>query len=206
MTSNYKPFFTIAISILTMSVSLLVAFEVSGSLLGKSPIRLLANYGALTTDGIENFEVWRFVSSQFIHVHQKHMIYNVLSIVFLGTLLERKIGFIYMLCIWFFAGAIGTFVTVQFGTPPWNIGTGASQAAFGFAGFGLAICMVRFKRDYLLSSAVIFSILPAMYLDFKVSGDPKINHLLGLVVGCLIAIWYLYNSQSKNQEQCYERS
>jgi rhomboid protease GluP len=79
MNSNYKPFFTSAICILTGCVSLFVAYQISGSLLGKSQIIYLADYGGLAVESIKEFEVWRFITSQFVHVNQKYMIYKVLS-------------------------------------------------------------------------------------------------------------------------------
>ena len=150
MNSNYKPIFTVIICLMTAAVSLFVAFQVSGSLFGKSRIVHLANYGGLTADALKNFEFWRFVTSQMVHVHQKHMIYNVLSIAFLGAIIERKVGFSCALLVWLIAGAMGTFFSTQFGSTPWNTGTGASQAALGFAGFGLLLYAVRFRDHYLL--------------------------------------------------------
>lgn len=195
MNSTYKPFFTIAICALTVCVSFFVAYQISGSIFGKSRIIYLADYGGLTVESIKELEIWRFITSQFVHVHQKHMMYNVLSIMFLGILLERKIGFKYTFSIWLFAGAIGTLFTTQFGSSPWNTGTGASQAALGFAGFGLVVYTVKFRREYLLLGAILFSILPALYLDVKTAGYPKPGHSLSFIIGCFIAVWYLYQSK-----------
>lgn len=198
MNNNYKPFFTIAICILTVCVSLFVAYQISGSFFGKARITYLADYGGLTLESIKSFEIWRFITSQFVHVHQKHMIYNVLSIMLLGILLERNIGFKYMLAIWLFAGATGTLLSTQFGTPPWNTGTGASQAALGFAGFALMFYLVKFRQQYLLLGAILFAILPALYLDFKTAGYPKPGHSLSFIIGTVIAVWYLYKPNHKN--------
>jgi membrane associated rhomboid family serine protease len=206
MNSNYKPFFTIAICILTVCVSFFVAYQISGSILGKSRIIYLADYGGLTVESIKEFEIWRFITSQFVHVHQKHMMYNVLSIMFLGVLLERKIGFRYTLSIWLFAGAIGTLFTTQFGSPPWNTGTGASQAALGFAGFALVFYTVKFRREYILLAAILFAILPALYLDLKTAGYPKPGHSLSFIIGSVIAVWYLYKSEKKEAVTKYEQS
>ena len=202
MKLSHKPFFTIAICTFTVCVSLFVAHQISGSVFGKSRIIYLADYGGLTLEGLKNFEIWRFVTSQFVHVHQKHMLYNVLSIAFLGSLLEQKIGFRYALSVWLLAGCLGTLLTTQFGSPPWNTGTGASQAAMGFAGFGLVVYLLKFKREYLLLCAILFSILPAMYLDFKTAGYPKPGHICSFVSGCLIATWYMYSPNQSVTQGC----
>lgn len=199
MNSNYKPIFAIAISVITVCVSLFVAFQISGSIFGKSRIIYLADYGGLTIDSLKNLEFWRLITSQLVHVHQKHMLYNVLSIALLCSLIERKTGFWQVCFIWLFAGATGTFFTTLFGSAPWNTGTGASQAALGFAGFGLVLCLVRFKRDYLLLSAVMFALIPAMYLDFKTSGYPKPGHAVSFAIGAVMAVVFLFGQAKKGQ-------
>ena len=197
MNPSHKPIFTIVICILTIAVSFFVALQVSGSIFGKSRIIYLADYGGLTIDGLKNMEIWRLVTSQFIHVHQKHMLYNVLSIGILCTLIERKMGYKYVLCIWLIAGSVGTFATTQFGNPPWNTGTGASQAVMGFTGFGLVLFLFKRRRDYLLLCALLFCILPAMYLDFVTAGYPKPGHTLSFILGCLMALYYLFAQANK---------
>lgn len=198
MNLNHRPFVTFIICILTICVSFYVAYQISGSILGKSKITELANFGGLTTDGIKNLEVWRLLSSQLIHVHQKHMIYNVLSILFLGIIIERKVGSKYMLAIWLLAGSIGTLFSTQFSTSPWNIGTGASQAAFGLVGFGFVLVISKIKHGYLIISAIAFALIPALYLDFKSVGYPKPGHSLSFIIGCSLSIYYFYNIKYQN--------
>ena len=190
MSSDHKPIFTFLICILTMSVSFYVAHQITGSIFGKSRVIHLVNYGGLTIEGIKNFEIWRFFTSQLIHVHQKHMIYNVLSILFLGIILERKIGSKYTFAIWLLAGALGTLFSTQFGSPPWNTGTGASQASFGFAGFLVVLALKKTEHVYLILAALAFALIPALYLDFKSVGYPKPGHTLSFVIGFILAIYY----------------
>jgi membrane associated rhomboid family serine protease len=189
---NHKPIVTFVLCILTISISFYVAYQISGSIWGKSKITALANFGGLTLDGIKNFEVWRLVTSQFIHVHQKHMIYNVFSILFLGLIIERKVGPKYMLFVWFLAGSIGTVFSTQFSSPPWDVGTGASQAAFGLIGFSCVLVVSKIKYRYLLMIAIAFSLIPALYLDIKSVGYPKAGHSVSFVIGCLLAVHYFY--------------
>jgi rhomboid protease GluP len=197
MRSNHKPLFTFLICILTLSVSFYVAHEITGSIIGKSRIMHLANYGGLTIEDIQNFEVWRLLTSQLIHVHQKHMIYNVLSILFMGIILERQIGPKYTFAIWLFAGALGTLFSTQFGSPPWNIGTGASQAAFGFAGFLVVFSLKKTDHFYFILAALAFALIPSLYLDFKYAGYPKPGHTLSFVIGFILAI-YFYKQDSSS--------
>jgi len=183
-----------------------VAYQITGSIFGKSRIIELAKYGGLTIEGIKQFELWRFITSQLIHVHQKHMMYNVLSLLFLGVLLERKIGFGFTLIIWLLAGAIGTLFSTQFGSPPWNTGTGASQSVFGLAGFALTFMITRRERSYLFLIALLFSLIPALYLDFRAVGYPKPGHSLSFIIGCSIAIYYLYKQSYLSRQMTKPRN
>jgi len=197
MQINHKPVVTFLLCIATVCISFYVAYQISGSVLGKSRITELANLGGLTVEGLKSLEIWRLVSSQLIHVHQKHMIYNVLSILFLGIIIERAVGSKYMLIIWLFAGSIGTLFSTQFTPPPWNVGTGASQAAFGLAGFGLFLIFSKIQRGYIFLFAIAFALIPALYLDFKSVGYPKAGHSLSFVIGFGLAIFYFYNVKQK---------
>jgi membrane associated rhomboid family serine protease len=201
MNSNFKPIFTFIICTLTACVSLYGAFQITGSVFGKSQIIHLADYGGLTIKGLEELEVWRLLTSQLLHVHQKHMIYNVLSILFLGIVLERKVGSAYILFIWLLAGVAGTLFSTQFGSPPWNTGTGASQFALGLAGFGLVLVIRKIEHRYLLASALVFALVPALYLDLKAAGYPKPGHVLSFIIGCCMALYYLYNTKSLTQQR-----
>ena len=120
------------------------------------------------------------------------MIYNVLSILFLGLIIERKVGPKYMLSVWFLAGSIGTVFSTQFSTPPWDVGTGASQAAFSLIGFSCVLVVSKIKHGYLLVSAIVFSLIPALYLDIKSVGYPKAGHSLSFAIGCLLVAHYFY--------------
>jgi membrane associated rhomboid family serine protease len=180
-----------------MSVSIYVAYQITGTFFGKSRVIYLADYGGLTIEGIKNFEIWRLFTSQLIHVHQKHMIYNVLSILLLGIILERKIGSKYTFAIWLLAGASGTFFSTQFGSPPWNTGTGASQAAFGFAGFLVMLALKRSGRLYLILPALAFALIPSLFLDFKSIGYPKPGHTLSFAIGFVLA-FYFYKQHSSS--------
>jgi len=197
MSSNHRPIVTFILCILTMSVSFYVAYQITGSIFGKSRIIHLADYGGLTIEGIKNFEIWRLLTSQLIHVHQKHMIYNVLSILLLGIILERKVGPKYTFSIWLLAGALGTLFSTQFGSPPWNTGTGASQAAFGLAGFLVVLALKRTENLYLILGALAFALIPSLYLDFRAVGYPKPGHTLSFVIGFITAIYFYKQHSSR---------
>jgi membrane associated rhomboid family serine protease len=185
------------ICILTLCVSIYVAHQITGTFFGKARIIYLADYGGLTLKGIKDFEIWRLFTSQLIHVHQKHMIYNVLSILVLGVILESKVGHKYIFAIWLLAGVSGSLFSTQFGTPPWNIGTGASQAALGFAGFLVVLVLKKPDNFYFILLALAFALIPSLYLDVKSVGYPKPGHTLSFVIGLILALHFSRQQSSR---------
>jgi len=151
----------------------------------------LESYGGVTLGHLKNFEFWRLLTSQLIHVKQLHMLFNVLSIVVLGVFLERYIGFYRMLILWFISGAAGTVFSTFFVSPPWNLGTGASQAVMGISALGVVLIYQKIDISKGLKLSLLFAIVPALLLDLIFAHYPKPGHLLGFIVGYLISLYYL---------------
>lgn len=190
MRRTYIPYSTIIICAATLLYSMHVAFAVTGNIMGTVKIPLLEPYGGVTFTHIGSFELWRLLASQLIHAKQMHMLFNVLSLALLGFFLERSIHSLKFLLLWFVSGSAGTLVSTLFAAPPWNLGTGASQAVLGIAAFGLAL----FLRDVIpskwFSAILCFTIVPAFALDFIYAGYPKPGHIVGFLIGSIAGVVY----------------
>ncbi len=191
MKPYFKPYFTIATSILTLLVSFYAAYDITGTLFGRTRIVQLEPYGGVTFSHLRDFEVWRLFASQLIHVKQHHMLYNVLSFALLGSLIERHIGFGRTLALWFTAGATGTLFSTLFVQSPWNLGTGASQAILGLAAFGCIAIQQRVDTSRMFKFAVGFAVVPALTLDLVFAHYPKPGHALSFIIGLFIGFVYV---------------
>ncbi len=185
------PNITIAISILTVVYSLYVNFQISGSLFGKIKYIQLEPYGGLTFNHLWNLELWRIFVSQIIHFKQIHMLFNVLSFALLGFILEKYIGSIRFFVLWFLSGVFGTLISTLTVEPPWNLGTGASQAVFGVAALGMLVIFKKIDTSFLLKFIVAFALIPALLLDLIYAHHPKLGHIVGFMVGLTIGLYYL---------------
>ncbi len=194
------PFFTIAISIITIVYSLYVNFQISGSLFGKIKYVQLESYGGVTFNHLWNLELWRIFVSQIIHFKQIHMLFNVLSFALLGVVLEKYIGSIRFLVLWFISGTFGTLISTLTVEPPWNLGTGASQAIFGVTALGILVIWKNIDTSFSLKFTVAFALIPALLLDMVFAHHPKLGHVVGFITGLTIGLYYL-NKQKISMAQ-----
>jgi len=199
MKITYIPYGTILICLATLIYSMYVAFSVTGNLLGGVKIILLEPYGGVTFPHLASLEIWRLLASQLIHAYQIHMLYNVLSLALLGFLLERYIHAVKFILLWFVAGSAGTLVSTLFVTPPWNLGTGASQAVLGIAAFGLVLYLKGINSSKWLLVVLCFSLIPAFALDFIYAGYPKPGHIVGALIGAIAGIVYCKEANKAHQ-------
>lgn len=197
MRINTFPYATIFISSITFIYSSYVAFNISGSFFSNLNIQQLEAYGGFTWTHLKKFELWRLVASQLIHVKYMHMFYNAFSLFALGLLLEPYLRPTKFLLLWFVSGSLGTLVSTFFGTPPWNLGTGASQAVLGLAAFGLILSLKKMNTSKWLWAVLAFTLLPAFVLDFISVGYPKPGHLFSALIGLVAGAALNIKSQSR---------
>ena len=182
------PFSAILIGGLTLAYSMYVAFTLTGNVLGNVRIVQLESYGGVTFSHLNNLEIWRLFASQLIHAKQLHMLYNVSCIVLLGLCLAGHVSNAKFLLLWFASGAAGTLASTLFSEPPWNLGTGASQAVIGIAAFGLVLSHRKIIASKSVVVVLCFSIVPAVILDLICAGYPKPGHVVGALVGVLAGV------------------
>lgn len=185
------PYCTILLSAVTLIWSFYAAYDVTGSLFGRVRIIDLEAYSGIRVGHLVDLELWRLFTSQLVHVKQYHMLFNVVSFLVLGFYLERHIGLVRMFLLWFVAGAAGTLLSTLFVDPPWNLGTGASQAIMGVAALGVLLAHQKIDTSKGLKYALAFAIIPALSLDLIFAHYPKPGHVLGFVVGMSIGLFYL---------------
>tara|TARA_B100000745_G_C19958061_1_gene323711 strand:+ start:79 stop:624 length:546 start_codon:yes stop_codon:yes gene_type:complete len=173
-----------------------VAYLVSGNVFGSIKITDLESYGGFTSEHIKNFELWRLFVAQIIHSKQLHMVYNVLALLALGFLLEKRIGYLWFVSTWFVSGALGTLYSTLFVVAPWNIGTGGSQAIFGLCGLGFVL-LHKFESKLLLTIGLFFAIFPALALDLIFAGYPKPGHMCGFTIGLLMGLVFMVSRKGK---------
>jgi membrane associated rhomboid family serine protease len=158
-------------------------------------------YIALSPSGIfENFYIWTFFTSMFMHGGIFHLFVNMLSLFFVGGLIEKILGkkryFWFYIFAGLFAGLLYIFSPFVF-SRDWNtLAVGASGALFGLIGVlmfltpNLPVYMmfipIPVKMKYAAPAMIVL-----LWLISVTAGLPigNIAHLGGLIFGVIYGIY-----------------
>jgi rhomboid protease GluP len=145
---------------------------------------LLLEVGAVNGATFRSGEVWRLLTSQFLHVHFLHMLFTLIGIFLLASAIERTAGSVTLAVTYFAGGTIGQYFSVLLS--PQLVSSGASQALMALCGFAL-LAHRRFSlpRLSVLSAAAI--VVVQISLDVYASGAIKPGHSSGFVAGMALA-------------------
>jgi membrane associated rhomboid family serine protease len=174
-------------------------FEVgTGVTLGGSDSGWVYQHGALYGPFISGFGIhqyWRLLTSGFLHEGIIHIGLNMLSLWFVGRVLEPAIGKANFLAIYFSSLLAGSFGALLF--EPREPTLGASTAIFGIFG---ALIVVAYRRGIpLWQSGLGPMLLLNLVFTLTVSNISIGGHIGGLVAGILggFAVTDLHERRNK---------
>jgi rhomboid protease GluP len=158
---------------------------------GSTSTAVLIRFGAKDNSLIANGEVWRLLTSMFLHIGLMHLFFNSYALYIFGIEVERLYGNARFVVIYLLAGLWGSLISFAFGP---NLSAGASGAIFGLLGVMLAF--FRRHRELFgdsgrrqvinLLGIAVFNLV----LGFTVPGIDNLAHLGGLVSGAILG-WLL---------------
>jgi rhomboid protease GluP len=146
-----------------------------------------ANFGPLTRGP----EVWRLVTSMFVHGGIIHLGFNMYALLMAGRLVERIYGHAGYAILYLFAGVAGS--TASAFVNPMVASVGASGAVFGV--FGALLAFLVRRRSLIapevvrpMRRSVITVVLLNVALGFTVPGIDNAAHLGGLAGGFMAGL------------------
>jgi len=134
---------------------------------------------------------WTLITAMFVHANFSHILFNMISLFFLGSFFLRLVGETEFLKVYFIGGLAGNVLYILLG-PPLIPGLGASGAIFAIGG---ALAIMAPKLPVLvfplpvpvpLWGAMTFFLL----IGFFLSGIAWQAHLGGFLVGLLAGYYY----------------
>ena len=131
---------------------------------------------------------WTIISSMFVHGSPWHILFNMISLYFLGSFFLRAAGEKSFLAIFFLGGLAGNALYILL-APPNVIGIGASGAIFAIGG-ALAVLVPKVPV-YILFIPIPIPLWVAILIFFLFSFLPRIAweaHLGGLLLGLVAGL------------------
>jgi len=155
----------------------------SGGLLTEQGSRFVADF-SLYGPAIAEGELYRLLTSGFLHANLMHIGFNMLILFFLGRLLEPALGTPRFLALYFASLLAGSLGALAF--EPNSFTLGASGAIFGLA--SATFIIARGRGLDALASQVGFLILINLFFSLASARISLGAHLGGLVGGALCAL------------------
>ena len=141
-----------------------------------------ANFRPLVLKG----EIWRLLTSIFLHIGIIHLLVNMYALFIIGRQLENFLGKFKYLIVFLGSGIIGSLLSVVIHE---NISAGASGAIFGLLGsllyFGYHY---RLYLGTVLKTQIIPVIILNLIIGFTLPGIDNFAHIGGLVGGYLLTM------------------
>lgn len=177
-----KPIVTYILVVLNVIIFLCMYLFGNGS----TDVLTLLNFGANYSPLVKAGEIWRLVTSMFLHIGPLHLICNMYSLYIVGPQLESFFGKTKFLFIYLIGGIIGNLFSVLLTD---GLSAGASGAIFGL--FGALLYFGYHYRVYLgtvIKSQVIPLIALNLFIGFMSSTVDNWAHIGGLIGGAIASI------------------
>jgi len=150
-----------------------------GSLIEKGA--LIGSFPGNEVLGVAHGQLWRLVTSGFLHENILHIAFNMWMLYVFGSMLEQAIGGLRLAIVYFVALLSGSLLALI--TTPHGVTVGASGAIFGL--MGAAVVLLWERGIPIMQSGIGYVIVINLVFSFTMSGISWGGHVGGLVGGVL---------------------
>ena len=178
----------------TFFIALMWAFLRRGGKTKGTPLETIYLYvGFSGRSNVLHGQVWRLVTNTFLHFSFLHLAGNMIALIYIGAMIESKLGKWCFLALYLLTGICASMASVIWRDA--GISGGASGAIFGLFGILLALCSTKF---YEANAHKAILISTAFFVGLNIipigQGIDHAAHFGGLISGYifgLIAYWAL---------------
>lgn len=148
---------------------------------------------------LEEGQWYRLVTAMFLHFGMAHLANNMLVLFVLGGRLERTVGRIRFLLIYFLGGVGGNLLSLVMDRRSFDFPVSAGASGAIFAVTGALICVIlrhRGRVEDLSTRQILIMAALSLYMGFTGTGVDNAAHVGGLIVGFLAAM-ILYHPRNR---------
>jgi len=143
-----------------------------------------ANFGPLTRGG----EWWRLFTSIFLHGGLLHLLANIYGLLFVGMPVEKKLGSVNFLLLYFLSGLFAGIASLNFNI--FEVSVGASGSIFGIYGFLMVETIRKNPTNTIFILVNFISYLLIFLLVGTYINVDHAAHIAGAITGVLVGISY----------------
>lgn len=174
-------------AIVAANIIVFIVMEILGST--ENTIFMIGHGASFAPLIFENHEYWRLLTCMFLHFGAGHLFNNMLVLGFVGDRLEKSIGKVRYLIIYFGGGLLSSFISagLDYMSDDFYVSAGASGAVFAVVGALAWIIIINRGQLYDISMRqIVLFILFSIYLGFQGGGVDNAAHVGGLVSGFIL--------------------
>ena len=169
----------------------IIVFIVLGIIGNTENAEFMARHGAVYAPYVMEGQYWRLFTSMFLHFGFEHLAYNMVSLLFLGDVLEKAAGWARYLFIYVGGGLCGGLLSLgmELKTGHYAVSAGASGAIFAVIGAIFYIALRNRKTFGQSNMRRLILMIVLMIMQGVVDkGVDNYAHLGGLIGGFLLAV------------------
>ena len=163
--------------------------------------------GKLVVDAVTvSGEYYRLVSSSFLHADIRHLLSNMLILIYIGAVVERNIKPLKFLLLYFICELMGNIATIAYEIAAGENWTslGASGAVFGVLG-AMLVLVIKGRGSIKRSGSSLlrrlaFVIVYSLLAGFSSEGVNNIAHVAGFITGVLLCAALSFRARNINLE------
>ncbi|ALE75490.1 protease [Pseudonocardia sp. EC080610-09] len=184
-------------ALIAVNVAVFVLTVVTAGSLNRNFDSPLFGLGALTPVDVADGQLWRLVTSGFLHIGPLHLAFNMFALWVIGREVEAVLGRARFTAV-YGVSLLGGSAAVMLLSNPLGPTAGASGAVFGLMG----ALFVLLRRLRLPAGQVIGVIAINVVISFTLQGISWQGHLGGLVFGAAVTAALVYlGAGSPNRRQ-----
>ncbi len=169
----------------------------------------LLEHGALSYPEVfQGHEYYRLFTYMFLHGGIDHLFNNMLILWFIGDNLEKQMGHMKYLILYFASGILAGFASMSYNSSigRYVVCVGASGAIFGVAGaLALIVLVNRGRVENLTARQMVLFIALSLYGGFTSQGVDNIAHVGGLLAGVLLGLMLYRRKKGAGGESMAEK-
>lgn len=158
---------------------------------GSTRTRIALLFGAQYLPLLEEGQIWRLLTSIFLHFGFIHLACNMFALYSLGCGIEQIYGRSRFLVIYFVSGLVGNLLTwvldAHFHADDPAVSAGASGAIFGLMGAYTALFLIPSMRERLSVRGIVSALVINLAYGLTYSGINMAAHIGGFIGGAVIS-------------------